>query len=42
MKQNRQQVKKDYEDLKNILSAGGNASANAAKIIFDTVTASKL
>ncbi len=31
------QVKKDYEDLKNVLSAGGNASANAAKIIYDTV-----
>ncbi len=30
------QVKRDYEDLKNILSAGGNASANAAKIVVDT------
>ena len=30
-----QQIKKDYEDLRNILSAGGNASAKAAKIIFD-------
>ena len=30
-----QQLKKDYADLKNILSAGGNASANAAKIIYD-------
>jgi lipid-A-disaccharide synthase len=29
------QLKKDYEDLRNILSAGGNASANAAKIIFN-------
>lgn len=28
-------VKKDYEDLKNILSVSGNASANAAKIIVD-------
>ncbi len=33
----KQQLKKDYEDLKNILSAGGNASANAAKIIFDFI-----
>ncbi|HVX26091.1 MAG TPA: lipid-A-disaccharide synthase [Parafilimonas sp.] len=32
-----EQLKKDYEDLKNILSAGGNASANAAKIIFDFI-----
>jgi len=30
-----QQLHKDYADLKNILTAGGNASANAAKIIFD-------
>ena len=36
-----QQVKKDYEDLKHILSAGGNASANAAKIIFDAASANK-
>jgi lipid-A-disaccharide synthase len=35
-----QQLKKDYEDLRNILSAGGNASANAAKIIFDFANAS--
>lgn len=35
-----QQMQKDYEDLRNILSAGGNASANAAKIIFDFVNAS--
>jgi len=34
-----QQLKKDYENLKTILSGGGNASANAAKIIFDTVAA---
>ncbi len=33
------QLKKDYEDLKNILSAGGNASANAATIIFNFVSA---
>jgi lipid-A-disaccharide synthase len=32
------QLKKDYEDLKNILSAGGNASANAAAIIFNFVS----
>jgi lipid-A-disaccharide synthase len=35
-----EQMKKDYADLKNILSAGGNASANAAKIIFDLMHAS--
>ena len=29
------QIKSDYAQLKNILSAGGNASANAAKIIWD-------
>ena len=34
-----QQLKKDYTDLKNILSAGGNASANAAKIIYDFISA---
>ena len=32
-----QQVKKDYEDLKNVLSQGGNASANAAEIIVDVL-----
>jgi lipid-A-disaccharide synthase len=32
-----EQLKKDYNDLKNILSAGGDASANAAKIIYDLV-----
>lgn len=32
-----EQLKKDYADLKNILSAGGNASANTAKIIFDFI-----
>jgi lipid-A-disaccharide synthase len=35
-----QQLKKDYTDLKNILSAGGNASANAAKIIYAFVNTS--
>jgi len=30
-----QQIKNDYRDLKNLLSQGGNASANAAKIIYD-------
>ena len=30
-----QQLGEDYKNLHNILSAGGNASANAAKIIFD-------
>ncbi len=34
-----QQLKQDYADLKNILSAGGNASANAAKIIYDFISA---
>ena len=29
------QIKKDYAELKRILSEGGNASANAAKSIFD-------
>jgi lipid-A-disaccharide synthase len=36
-----QQLRKDYEDLKHILSAGGNASANAAKIIFETTLGDK-
>jgi lipid-A-disaccharide synthase len=30
-----QQIKKDYKDLKNLLTQGGNASANAAKIIYE-------
>ncbi len=30
-----QQLKKDYKDLKSMLSTGGNASANAAKIIIN-------
>ncbi len=30
-----EQIKNDYRDLKNLLSQGGNASANAAKIIYD-------
>jgi lipid-A-disaccharide synthase len=34
-----EQLKKDYEDLRNILSAGGNASSNAAKIIYNFVSA---
>jgi lipid A disaccharide synthetase len=29
------QLKKDYTDLKNILSEKGNASAKAAQLIFD-------
>lgn len=29
------QLQKDYTDLKNLLSQGGHASANAAKIIFE-------
>ena len=35
-----QQIKNDYRDLKNLLSQGGNASANAAKIIYDLVKVS--
>jgi lipid-A-disaccharide synthase len=31
----RAQLEKDYDDLKKLLSEGGNASANAAGIIFD-------
>ncbi len=30
-----EQMKKDYADLKTLLSLGGNASANAAKIIYE-------
>ena len=37
-----QQLKKDYEDLKTILSGGGNASANAAKIVFDTASVNRI
>ena len=33
--QTQNQLQKDYADLKNLLSAGGNASANAAKSIVD-------
>ncbi|MFT4153046.1 lipid-A-disaccharide synthase [Parafilimonas sp.] len=33
------QIKQDYEDLKKMLSAGGNASANAAKIVIETARA---
>lgn len=32
-----EQIKNDYKDLKNLLSQGGNASANAAKIIYDFI-----
>jgi lipid-A-disaccharide synthase len=31
------QLKKDYDDLKALLSLGGHASANAAKIVYNTV-----
>lgn len=31
----KQQLKNDYENLKNILTTGGDASANAAKIVYD-------
>lgn len=33
----KQQLQKDYTTLKNLLLQGGNASANAAKIIYDFV-----
>ena len=32
-----QQIKKDYTNLKNLLKLGGNASANAAKIIYNFI-----
>ena len=34
------EVKKDYAVLRNLLRQGGNASANAARIIYDYITAS--
>lgn len=34
-KKRKEQLQQDYANLKNILSAGGNASANAAKSIID-------
>ncbi len=37
--QRKLQIQKDYSALKEILSAGGNASAKAAKSIYDFVTA---
>ena len=37
----KQQLQKDYTDLKNLLSLGGNASANAARIIYDFVKTNK-
>ena len=36
----RQQLKEDYSALKNLLSEGGNASENAAKIIYSFLTES--
>lgn len=33
--QKREQIKRDYAALKELLSSGGNASKNAAKIIYD-------
>lgn len=33
-KEKQQQIKNDYNELKNLLSKGGNASENAAKIIY--------
>ncbi|TDH28790.1 lipid-A-disaccharide synthase [Segetibacter sp. 3557_3] len=35
------QLKKDYADLKNLLSLGGHASANAARIIFEFISEAK-
>jgi lipid-A-disaccharide synthase len=32
------QIKNDYKELKNLLRQGGNASANAAKIIYDFIS----
>ena len=34
----RSQIRKDYADLSSLLSKGGHASANAAKLIYDFVT----
>ncbi|MEP6512812.1 MAG: hypothetical protein ABJA79_03010, partial [Parafilimonas sp.] len=34
----KKQIQKDYAALKNLLSAGGNASANAARSIYDFIT----
>ena len=34
-----EQLKQDYKELRNILSSGGNASAKAAKIIFNFASA---
>jgi lipid-A-disaccharide synthase len=31
----RLQLRKDYDDLKSLLSAGGHASANAARSIYN-------
>ena len=39
-KTKQQQLKKDYADLKTLLSKGGNASANAAHSIYDFMNAS--
>ncbi len=36
-KERQQELKKDYADLKNILSAGGHASSNAAKSIYEFI-----
>jgi lipid-A-disaccharide synthase len=36
------QIKNDYKDLKELLSAGGNASANAAKIVCEYAAANSL
>jgi lipid-A-disaccharide synthase len=39
--QRREQLQKDYNDLRNLLMQGGHASANAAKIIVDFVNDKK-
>lgn len=36
-KKRQQQLQKDYADLKNVLSAGGHASSNAAKSIYEFI-----
>ena len=40
-KEKQQQIQNDYTELKELLSKGGNASANAAKIIFEFVNFNK-
>ena len=37
----KERIEKDYKELKNLLSEGGDASANAAKIIYESMTNGK-